>query len=83
MLLTVVHSATELLGPHSCHHCPGYNNKLVYIEAVQAMALLAKLPPQMEEIMCSYNQKTINTMTLTFVTIHNYWNKDLIQACAM
>ena len=23
--LTVVHSATELLGPHSCHHCPGYN----------------------------------------------------------
>jgi len=23
--LTVVHSATELLGPHSCHHCLGYN----------------------------------------------------------
>ena len=23
MSLTVVHSVTELLGPHSCHHCPG------------------------------------------------------------
>ena len=25
MSLTVVHSVTELLGPYSCHHCPGYN----------------------------------------------------------
>ena len=28
LLLTVVHSATELLGPHSCHHCLGFNTEL-------------------------------------------------------
>jgi len=47
------------------------DNKLVCTEAVRAMTLLAKLPPQMEEIACNYNQKTIDAMTLTFATIHN------------
>jgi len=35
------------------------------------MTLLAKLPPQIKEIIYSYNQKTINAMTLTFATICN------------
>lgn len=35
------------------------------------MTLLAKLPPQMKEIACSYNQKTIDMTSLTFVTICN------------
>jgi len=35
------------------------------------MTLLAKLPPQMEEIACSYNQKTIDVTILTFAMIHN------------
>jgi len=27
--LTVVHSVTELLGPHNCHHCLGLNTIMV------------------------------------------------------
>jgi len=35
------------------------------------MILLAKLPSQIKEIIYSYNQKTIDAMTLTFATICN------------
>lgn len=47
------------------------DNKLVYTEAVWAIILLSKLPPQIEKIAQSYDWKTIDAMTLTFVTICN------------
>jgi len=47
------------------------DNKLAYPEPIHAITLLSKLPPQMEEIACSYNQKTKDTTSLTFATIHN------------
>ena len=47
------------------------DNKLVYPEPIRAITLLLKLPPQIEEIACSYNQKTKDTTSLTFATICN------------
>jgi len=35
------------------------------------MTLLAKLPPQMEEIARSYNQKSSDTLSLFFAAIRN------------
>ena len=35
------------------------------------MTLLVKLPLQIKEITCSYNQKTINAITLIFAMICN------------
>jgi len=40
------------------------NNKLVYSEPIQAITLLAKLLPQMEEIAQNYNTKASNTTLL-------------------
>jgi len=47
------------------------DNKLIYMEAICAMTLLAKLPPQMEEIARSYNQKSSDTLSLFFAAIRN------------
>jgi len=47
------------------------DNKLAYPKPICTVTLLLKLPPQMEEIACSYNQKTEDTTSLTFATIHN------------
>jgi len=47
------------------------DNKLAYPEPIRATTLLSKLPPQIEEIACSYNQKTKDATSLTFATICN------------
>ena len=50
-------------------HLKGH--KFIYAEPIQAMTLLAKLPPQMEEIVCNYNSKTSNATLLSFSAIQN------------
>jgi len=47
------------------------DNKLIYTEAICTMTLLAKLLPQMEEIVQSYNQKSSDALSLSFAAIHN------------
>ena len=47
------------------------DNKLAYLEPIYAITLLSKLSPQIEKIAHSYNQKTKDTTSLTFTTIHN------------
>jgi len=47
------------------------DNKLIYMEVIHAMTLLAKLPLQIEEIAWSYNQKSSDTLSLFFAAIRN------------
>jgi len=47
------------------------DNKLIYMEVIHAMTLLAKLPLRIEEIAWSYNQKSLDIHTLSFAAIHN------------
>jgi len=47
------------------------DNKLIYTEVIYAMTLFAKLLLQMEEIAWSYNQKSLDTLSLSFAAICN------------
>jgi len=47
------------------------DNKLIYIKAICAMTLLAKLLLQMKKIVQSYNQKLLDALFLSFAAIHN------------
>ena len=62
--LTVVHSVTELLGPHSCHHCPGFN-----------MNISVLLPEQSQE-----SRRTLNVVykeVFNSIRLYMYLTMDL------
>jgi len=47
------------------------DNNLTYSEPIRAMTLLAKLPPQMEEIARNYDSRFIDATSLTFAAVRN------------